>query len=302
MIETLRKRGLRMLLGATAIFVIGAGVAWAAIPGSNGVINGCYEKRTGILRVIDVEAGKQCLSFETPISWNQQGRQGDVGATGATGPAGPQGERGATGSQGPEGARGAPGQPGPQGEQGAAGLQGPQGSQGPQGEQGRQGPAGPPGEIGSIESVRGATCVSGGVTGGVDPEVGATGSISLSCLLPDEFEPNDVGAAPEMSILEIEAAPDPRGTAPVFKGTIAPQGDVDWFQIRVRDGKDGDWQPKIAAVTGAQLEVYDRWGHLEPHHNPTCAAISPGHRMRLSGIVSRWTMVVRLGGDSTCDS
>lgn len=44
MIERLGKRGLRMFLGAAAIFVIGAGVAWAAIPGSSGVINGSTRK------------------------------------------------------------------------------------------------------------------------------------------------------------------------------------------------------------------------------------------------------------------
>lgn len=99
-----------MFLGAAAIFVIGAGVAWAAIPGSGGVINGCYEKRTGILRVIDVEAGKACLSFETPISWSQRGPQGDPGVAGAQGPEGPQGP------QGP------PGPPGPPGELGALGV------------------------------------------------------------------------------------------------------------------------------------------------------------------------------------
>jgi hypothetical protein len=30
-------------------------------------------------RVIDKEAGKNCLSFETPINWNQHGLKGDPG-------------------------------------------------------------------------------------------------------------------------------------------------------------------------------------------------------------------------------
>ena len=121
MIERLGKRGLQMLLGAAAIFVIGAGVAWAAIPGSSGVINGCYEKRPGILRVIDVEAGRACLSIETPISWSQRGPQGERGL---------QGERGAQGEQGL------------QGEQGIQGTQGLQGERGPQGLTGATGPPG----------------------------------------------------------------------------------------------------------------------------------------------------------------
>jgi hypothetical protein len=81
-----------------------AGVALATIPGSTGVINGCYEKRTGILRVIDAEAGKTCLSFETPINWNQKGLKGDPGVEGAQGPPGPPGAKGDPGPPGPPGA------------------------------------------------------------------------------------------------------------------------------------------------------------------------------------------------------
>lgn len=105
MIERLGKRGLRMFLGAAAIFVIAAGVAWAAIPGSGGVINGCYEKRIGILRVIDKEAGKSCTSVEVPISWNQAGLQGPTGDRGPTGDKGPMGDKG------PQGDPGVPGPP-----------------------------------------------------------------------------------------------------------------------------------------------------------------------------------------------
>ena len=64
-----------MLLLAVATVAVSAGVGYAAIPGSNGVINGCFEKRTGLLRVSDAEAGKSCLSLETPISWSQQGAE-----------------------------------------------------------------------------------------------------------------------------------------------------------------------------------------------------------------------------------
>jgi hypothetical protein len=91
MTKGLRKRGMRMLLAATAMLAGAAGVALATIPGSDSIINGCYEKRTGILRVIDAEAGKRCLSFEMPISWNQRGLKGDPGATGARGERGPAG-------------------------------------------------------------------------------------------------------------------------------------------------------------------------------------------------------------------
>jgi hypothetical protein len=72
MIKGLRRRGTRMLLLATAMLAGAAGIALATIPGATGVINGCYEKRTGLLRVIDAEAGKKCTQWETPISWSQQ--------------------------------------------------------------------------------------------------------------------------------------------------------------------------------------------------------------------------------------
>lgn len=130
MIQTLRTRGLRMFLGAAAIFVVAAGVAWAAIPSTGGVINGCYGTQNGGLRLIDSEAGGACLNSETPISWNQVGPKGDPGI---------QGPKGDTGLQGPQGIQGPKGDTGPQGPQG---VQGPKGDQGPQGVQGPQGPPG----------------------------------------------------------------------------------------------------------------------------------------------------------------
>jgi hypothetical protein len=155
MIARLGKRGLRMFLGAAAIFVIAAGVAWAAIPGSSGTINGCYEKRTGILRVIDAEAGKSCLSFETPISWNQRGPQGERGL---------QGERGAQGERGLRGERGADGARGPQGEQGLQGLQGLQGESGQLGLAGQTCPAGQ--FVTGFDSAGNVTCAGSGASGG----------------------------------------------------------------------------------------------------------------------------------------
>lgn len=164
MFKTLSARAKWVLVGAAAALVAGAGgVAFGAIPGSGGAINGCYMKQTGILRVIDAEAGKKCLSFETAISWNHvgpkgetgaqgpqgpqgerglQGEKGDTGATGATGPQGPEGAKGDTGATGPQGPQGPQG---PKGDNGATGATGPQGPQGPRGEAGPQGPQGPPG-------------------------------------------------------------------------------------------------------------------------------------------------------------
>ena len=98
-----KKHMLAGVLGAAALLVAVAGVATGAIPGGGGVISGCYEKRTGILRVIDAEAGKRCVSIENSISWNQEGPPGPAGAQGVQGPPGPAGAQGPAGPAGPAG-------------------------------------------------------------------------------------------------------------------------------------------------------------------------------------------------------
>ncbi len=153
-------RGRTLLLAAVAAVAVGAGAAVAAIPSSSGAVNGCYEKVTGILRVIDTDAGKTCKSFENPITWSVRGPQGERGEPGAVGPAGasgPQGpagapgargEDGAAGPQGPQGDAGPQGLRGEQGATGAAGAAGPQGASGPQGAQGQKGDTGATGATG----------------------------------------------------------------------------------------------------------------------------------------------------------
>ncbi len=94
------------------------GVAMAGIPGSSNEITGCYDVKSGALRVIDAEAGQSCIPRrETPVGWNQKGPQG------ATGPQGAPGSTGAPGAQGPQG---------PPGPQGVQGLPGPSGISGQQ--------------------------------------------------------------------------------------------------------------------------------------------------------------------------
>jgi hypothetical protein len=87
--------GVAALVAATA-----AAAAYAAIPGTTGVISGCYEKYTGLLRVVDAEAGRHCTRFEKAIAWNQQGPKGDAGPSGPAGPAGPLGPAGPPGAAG----------------------------------------------------------------------------------------------------------------------------------------------------------------------------------------------------------
>jgi hypothetical protein len=86
---------LRLLLVATALIAVTAGVSYAAIPGAGGAIDGCFEKRTGLLRVIDTEAGKRCTQWETAIQWNQKGLKGDQGLPG------PKGDKGDPGTPAP---------------------------------------------------------------------------------------------------------------------------------------------------------------------------------------------------------
>jgi hypothetical protein len=99
-------------IGVAFASVAAGGVAWATIPGSEGVISGCYEQRTGLLRVIDAEAGKACTRYEQPLSWNREGLRGEPGPAGVAGPVGPPGpvgEPGPRGHEGPQGLQGLPG-------------------------------------------------------------------------------------------------------------------------------------------------------------------------------------------------
>ena len=70
-------------LTALVIVVLAAsgGIAYATIPDENGVIHGCRNDGSGILRVIDT-ATDSCSPAETPLEWNQQGPKGEKGDPG----------------------------------------------------------------------------------------------------------------------------------------------------------------------------------------------------------------------------
>jgi hypothetical protein len=76
--------------GAVIATALAGGIAFAAIPNSGGVINGCYQKNEGQLRVID-QATQSCRLSEIGIAWNEfgvrgaKGDKGDPGAPGADG-------------------------------------------------------------------------------------------------------------------------------------------------------------------------------------------------------------------------
>ena len=100
----------------TAVLATGiAGtVAVASIPDTGGQFHGCYNNKTGALRVIDPsKSGTQgnCVTSpasqaETGITWNQTGPQGLAGPVGPAGPQGPKGDTGATGAMGATGPTG----------------------------------------------------------------------------------------------------------------------------------------------------------------------------------------------------
>ncbi len=90
-----------LVLASVALAVALGGAAWAAIPTAEGVIHGCYNKRSGQLRVINTAAHARCGRKEAELNWEEfgpPGPRGGGGARGATGPAGP------TGPQGPSNA------------------------------------------------------------------------------------------------------------------------------------------------------------------------------------------------------
>ena len=86
------KRARLVAAGVVALALAVGGVAYATIPANN-VIDACYSKSGGTLRVIDATVTK-CSKSETALAWNVQGVKGDKGDTGDTGPQGPAGPAG----------------------------------------------------------------------------------------------------------------------------------------------------------------------------------------------------------------
>ena len=89
------------VMATLAVFLALGGGAFAAvsgIPGAGGVIDGCYQKAKGNLRVI--KSNKKCRKSEKAVSWNEKGLKGDTGQTGGAGQAGASGQTGATGQTG----------------------------------------------------------------------------------------------------------------------------------------------------------------------------------------------------------
>jgi hypothetical protein len=83
---------------ATIAALLTGGIgAYASIPDqTQGKISSCYDKTTGVLRVVDTPSyyDPSCNANETGLQWNQQGRQGPTGMRGVPGPQGQQGPPG----------------------------------------------------------------------------------------------------------------------------------------------------------------------------------------------------------------
>src|SRR5687768_4568474 len=95
---------LQRTLCAAGLIAVASAITYASIPAPNGVINGCYGKSGGSLRIIDSQ--QKCGSNETSLNFNQTGVQGPIGLQGPQGipgPAGPLEPAGLQGMAGPAG-------------------------------------------------------------------------------------------------------------------------------------------------------------------------------------------------------
>jgi len=164
------KRAMRLIGLVAVLLTLAGGVAYATIPGADGVIHACYAKSGGALRVVDASV-TGCKSGETSLDWNMHGPAGQQGAAGAVGPIGPAGPAGSAGAAGPKGDAGAAG---PKGDAGAAGPQGPAGPQGVKGDPGSA--------LTSIDGLAGLACTRGGVSGSVSVDYDGEGHIVLTCV------------------------------------------------------------------------------------------------------------------------
>lgn len=163
------KRVFGTLVVTSVLLVVAAGTVASAHDSDDGTIHGCYEKKSGRLRIAD---DRRCSDDEWKVSWNERGRRGETGPRGSAGPAGIKGEPGPKGDRGPAGPLGPPGPAGPAGpggpagpagEPGEQGVVGPDGPPGREGPTGPRGPAGPPGTEGppGLQGARGPAGISG---------------------------------------------------------------------------------------------------------------------------------------------
>src|SRR5262249_39263155 len=99
--ERVKRRLVQFGVAATVCSVavlLGARLAVATIPDTNGTVHGCMKKTNGQVYVIDPGAGQTC-GKDMSVDWNKTGA---TGPQGVDGPKGYTGFRGTTGSSGYE--------------------------------------------------------------------------------------------------------------------------------------------------------------------------------------------------------
>ena len=82
--KRLSKRVTRLTGLVAVLLTLAGGVAYATIPGSDGMIHACYSRSGGALRVVDASV-TGCKSGETSLDWNVRGAAGPQGAVGRRG-------------------------------------------------------------------------------------------------------------------------------------------------------------------------------------------------------------------------
>jgi hypothetical protein len=81
------RRRARLVIAGLLVLGAVAGIAYASIPGPDGVIHGCYKTSTPAQgALITIDSAASCPSGYTALNWNQVGPQGPAGpgATSAT--------------------------------------------------------------------------------------------------------------------------------------------------------------------------------------------------------------------------
>jgi hypothetical protein len=98
-------RSAKRIVCVGVLFAAAAGIAYAAIPDSDGVYTGCMLNKVGTVRLIDPSLPasnlmSHCTNVETKFTFNQQGQQGAPGLPGAPGKDGAPGADGKDGKDG----------------------------------------------------------------------------------------------------------------------------------------------------------------------------------------------------------
>ena len=256
-------------LGAVAATVLAGGIAWAAIPATNGTIHGCYSasgSKAGNgtqLNILDSESSS-CSKGQTEIVWSQ------------TGPQGPKGDTGPAGAAGPKGDKGDPGPAGPAGPKGDSGPSGPQGPSGPPGPSPAAGTSCPSGEFVVGFDASGAIVCSAGSPGGgggggsSDADVDGRPDAEDPCPTTPDMIVDGIPYCP-VSVYAVNNGSAPEGSAVCLVNMLVAEMAGSVVTLAVDPGDSG-----YMGATGSTIAV--DFSALPP-------APSVGHRVTVCGSV-----------------